>query len=62
MVYSNGTTEGSLIRHHFTTAWVRLRETNKGQKASHRRNSGAERKEEEQILEPRESSYNGRSS
>lgn len=61
MVYSDGTTEGSLIRH-FTTAWVRLRETNKGQKASHRRNSGAERKEEEQIWEPRESSYNGRSS
>lgn len=51
MVYSIGVIEESLIR-----------ETNKGWRTSHGRNSGAERTEEEQILEPKESSYScGRS-
>lgn len=60
MVYSSGTTEESLITHHFPTARARLGETDKGQRTSHRRNSGTEGME--QIWEPRESSYSGRSS
>lgn len=61
-VYSSGATEESLIRPHFTAVQARLGETNKGQRASHRRNSGANGMEEEQILEPRESSYSSRRS
>lgn len=62
MVYSSGTTEESLIRHHFPTVRARLGETDKRQRTSHRRNSGTEGMEEEQILEARESSYSGRNS